>query len=77
MADPKRPRHFSDDFKRQDADLVRAAFATLEFPISDIEVLRTDRGSEFDNAKIDEMLDAFGIKRSLSRKGCPYDNAVD
>lgn len=40
--------------------------------------LRRDiRGSEFDNAKIDEMLDVFGIERSLSRKGCPYDNAVD
>ena len=35
---------------RKDAALVRAAFATLEFPISDIEVFHTDRGSEFDNA---------------------------
>ena len=46
---------------RKDAALVRAAFATLEFPISDIEVFHTDRGSEFDNAKIDEMLDADDI----------------
>lgn len=53
----------------KDADLVRAAFATLELPMSDIKVFHTDRGSEFDNAKIDEMLDAFGIERSLSRKG--------
>lgn len=53
---------------RKDADLVRAAFATLELPMSDIKVFHTDRGSEFDNAKIDEMLDAFGIERSLSRK---------
>ena len=22
------------------------------------------------------MLDAFGVERSLSKKGCPYDNAV-
>lgn len=62
---------------RKDADLVRAAFATVEFPLSDIQVFHTDRGSEFDNAKIDEMLEAFGIERSLSRKGRPYDNAVD
>ena len=61
---------------RKDAALVRAAFATLEFPISDIEVFHTDRGSEFDNAKIDELLDVFDIRRSLSRKGNPYDNAV-
>lgn len=53
---------------RKDADLVRAAFATLELPMSDTKVFHTDRGSEFDNAKIDEMLDAFGIERSLSRK---------
>lgn len=62
---------------RKDAALARAAFATLEFPISDIEVFHADRGCEFDNAKVDEMLDVFGIERSLSRKGCPYDNAVD
>lgn len=59
------------------AKLVKAAFATLESPISDIEVFHTDRGSEFDNAEIDLMLEAFGIERSLSAKGCPYDNAVD
>lgn len=59
------------------AKLVKEAFATLEFPISDIEVFHTDRGSEFDNAEIDLMLEAFGIERSLSAKGCPYDNAVD
>ena len=26
---------------------------------------------------IDGLLGAFGIGRSLSRKGCPYGNAVD
>ena len=61
---------------RKDARLVKSAFATLSFPISDIEVFHTDRGSEFDNAKIDELLDVFDIRRSLSRKGNPYDNAV-
>ena len=58
------------------ADLVMAAFATLDFPLTEVEVFRTDRGSEFDNAKIDELLDVFDIRRSLSRKGNPYDNAV-
>ena len=61
---------------RKDARLVKAAFATLEFPVSDIEVFHTDRGSEFDNAEIDLMLEAFGVERSLSAKGCPYDNAA-
>lgn len=31
---------------------------------------------ELANASIDEMLEAFGIERSLSEKGCPYDRAV-
>ena len=63
--------------ERKDARLVKSAFATLDFPLDDIEVFHTDRGSEFGNAAIDGLLEAFGVERSLSRKGCPYDNAVD
>ncbi|MGN0261330.1 MAG: IS3 family transposase [Eggerthellaceae bacterium] len=63
--------------ERKDARLVKSAFATLDFPLDEIEVFHTDRGSEFDNAAIDELLEAFGIKRSLSARGCPYDNSVD
>lgn len=62
---------------RKDARPVKSAFATPSFPISDIEVFHTDRGSEFDNAEIDLMLEAFGIERSPSAKGRPHDNAVD
>ena len=39
-------------------------------------MFHADRGSEFDNAVIDELLDSFQISRSLSMKGCPYYNAV-
>ena len=62
--------------RARDAGLVLGAFATLDFPLTDVQVFHTDRGSEFDNTRIDELLDVFGIKRSLSRKGNPYDNAV-
>ena len=41
-----------------------------------IQVFHTDRGNEFKNKIIDEVLKTFEIKRSLSKKGCPYDNAV-
>lgn len=61
----------------KDARPVRSAFATPSFPISDIEAFHADRGSEFDSAEIDPMLEAFGIERSLSAKGRPCDNAVD
>ena len=62
--------------RTRDASLVLGAFATLDFPLTDVQVFRTDRGGGFDGTRIDELLDVFGIKRSLSRKGNPYDNAV-
>jgi len=60
----------------KDARLVFDAFATIQFPIDQIQIFHTDRGSEFNNMLIDEVLDAFNIQRSLSLKGCPYDNSV-
>lgn len=62
--------------RTRDAGLVLGAFATLDFPLTDVQVFHTDRESEFDDTRIDELLDVFGIKRSLSRKSNPYDNAV-
>ena len=44
--------------------------------MSSIQLFHTDRGSEFDNQLISKLLDTFDIVRSLSAKGCPYDNAV-
>ena len=61
---------------RKDANLVFDAFAGVEASLERIQMFHTDRGSEFNNQLIDGVLDAFGIKRSLSLKGCPYDNAV-
>ena len=60
----------------RDAGLVLAAFAALDFPLTDVQVFHTDLGGEFDNTRIDEPLDVFDVKGSLSRKGNPYDNAV-
>ena len=62
--------------RTRDASLVLGAFATLDFPPADVQVFHTDRGGGFDDTGIDEPPDVFGIKRSLSRKGNPYDNAV-
>lgn len=63
--------------ERKDAGLARSAFAALGFPLDDMEVFHADRGPEFNNAAIDELLDVLEIKRSPSAKGCPYDNSVD
>lgn len=62
--------------EHKDANLVRNAFYQIPHRLNDINIFHTDRGNEFDNQLIDEVLEAFEIKRSLSHKGCPYDNAV-
>ena len=58
------------------AELVKAAFQSVEGSLEDIRLFHTDRGNEFKNQTIEELLEIFHIKRSLSHKGCPYDNAV-
>jgi putative transposase len=60
----------------KDANLVARAFASIQGDLRDIQLFHTDRGSEFKNQLIDETLVTFNIGRSLSMKGCPYDNAV-
>lgn len=60
----------------KDAQLVYDAFATVQTDLRKIQMFHSDRGSEFKNELIDEVIATFEIKRSLSMKGCPYDNAV-
>ena len=62
--------------KNKDAQLVYRAFAKIKESLNGINIFHTDRGSEFKNETIDNLLQAFNINRSLSKKGCPYDNAV-
>ena len=62
--------------KNKNASLVYDAFMKVEGNLNEIEIFHTDRGSEFKNKMIGEVLEAFEIRRSLSKKGCPYDNAV-
>jgi len=62
--------------KHKDAKLVYKAFSMVQRPLDQIKILHTDRGHEFKNKVVDELLTTFNIKRSLSKKGCPYDNAV-
>lgn len=58
------------------AELVYQAFSTIKQDLNSINIFHTDRGNEFKNNTIEGLLEAFNIKRSLSKKGCPYDNAV-
>ena len=62
--------------KNKNAELVYKAFGTIKTNLNNINIFHTDRGNEFKNRIIDEVLATFNIDRSLSKKGCPYDNAV-
>jgi putative transposase len=58
------------------ADLVHDTFASVKGNLFEIQIFHTERDSEFDNILIDEFLESFQIRCSLSMKGCPYDNTV-
>lgn len=60
----------------KDAELVKKAFSTVQRALSNVHIFHSDRGNEFDNRVMDRLLEGFDIQRSLSDKGCPYDNAV-
>ena len=60
----------------KDASLIEKALLRCRYSLNDIMVFHSDRGREYDNIKIDNILKTFKIERSLSRKGNPYDNAV-
>ena len=60
----------------KNANLVVKAISKINHNLKQITLFHTDRGKEFDNKLIDEVLKTFEIERSLSTKGCPYNNAV-
>lgn len=60
----------------KNAELVYQAFRKIPYDLSKINIFHTDRGNEFKNKIIEELIEAFEIERSLSKKGCPYNNAV-
>lgn len=61
---------------RKTAELVLEAFESVKNNLGRINVFHTDRGNEFKNKLIEQLLDNFEIERSLSKAGNPYDNAV-
>ncbi|WP_392562163.1 IS3 family transposase [Orbus sturtevantii] len=62
--------------KHKTADLVMSALSQIKQPLSSLNLFHSDRGKEFDNQLLDDCFKTFNIQRSLSKKGCPYDNAV-
>ena len=62
--------------RERDAKLVRKAFYRVNCDLRGIDIFHSDRGGEFKNEIIDSIISAFGMRRSLSKKGTPVDNAV-
>lgn len=62
--------------KNKTSALVKQAFQSVKGNLREIRIFHTDRGNEFKNKTIEEILKGLEIQRSLSHKGCPYDNAV-
>jgi len=50
----------------KDASLVEKAISTIKYDLNKVNVFHTDRGNEFKNKLIDEVLSKFNIHRSLS-----------
>lgn len=77
---------FTDLFNREivghsagpnkDSHLVSTTLSTLKHDLRQVQMFHTDRGKEFDNHLIDDVLYTFDIQKLLSMKGYPYDNAV-
>ncbi len=63
--------------RHKNAKLVKAAFSRVSYPLSAINIFHTDRGNEFKNKLIEDVINTFNIKHSLSAKGTPLDNAVN
>jgi transposase InsO family protein len=61
---------------KKDALLVYQSFSKIQYNLNHISIFHTDRVNEFKNNVIDGIMETFDIDRSLSKKGCPYDNAV-
>ncbi|WP_028973901.1 hypothetical protein [Spirochaeta cellobiosiphila] len=52
--------------ENKDTKPVLKAFATINHPIDKIQIFHSDRGREFKNKAIDDLLKTFSVDRSLS-----------
>jgi putative transposase len=68
--------------KTADAELVKRALSNAlvntrgrGVGIGDGTIFHSDRGVQYSSKSFQEMLRQYGIQGSMSRSGCPYDNA--
>ena len=62
--------------KYHDSNCVLRALASIKFDLNNTRIFHSDRGGEFASCELSEYLKQLNIVQSMSRAGCPYDNAV-
>lgn len=60
--------------EKHDSTLVQNALNNIN--MTSVYIFHSDRGKEFINGKIGDLLKENNVLQSASRPGCPYDNAV-
>jgi transposase InsO family protein len=58
------------------ANLVQTAINSMGLDLSNVDIFHTDRGAEFNNHQINQLMESFKTARSLSAVSAPLDNAV-
>ncbi|MGL5021537.1 MAG: IS3 family transposase, partial [Mycoplasmatales bacterium] len=61
---------------RHDSKMVLDALNNSQINLSKLEIFHSDRGGEFKGEKLKKIFDLHNIKKSTSKAGCPFDNAV-
>ncbi len=61
---------------RHDTQCVLDAVNNMSVPIDTYKMFHSDRGGEFASKLLQEMLEEKEIAISMSKPGCPYDNAI-
>ena len=58
------------------AELVMQALSQIKVPLSSNALFHSPGRKEFDNQSLDSCIEVLDFIRSLSNKGCPYNNTV-
>lgn len=59
-----------------DLQCVLDALASMQIDLSKVRIFHSDRGGELRSEELSKFMKKPNIKQSMSKAGCPYDNAV-
>ncbi len=59
-----------------DTQCVLDALNSMDIDLSKVRIFHSDRGGEFSSHDLEKYMNENGIEQSMSKAGCPFDNAV-